>query len=68
LKYIKIGDAVRLLPKGWEDHPNIHRTGSVIGMCKLYGWLPGHAFRIGKYIYHFRGGEYYAIARDICKQ
>jgi hypothetical protein len=37
-------------------------------MCKLYGWLPGHAFRIGKYIYHFRGGEYYAIARDICKQ
>ncbi|MFA5301014.1 MAG: hypothetical protein WC389_22705 [Lutibacter sp.] len=38
--------------KGWQDCPNISKTGSIIGMRKLYGWN-GKVLAIGKYYYHY---------------
>lgn len=34
-----------------ENCPNIHRTGSVKGMNKLYGWKDRDKVRHGNYIY-----------------
>ena len=67
MRYIRIADAKQHLPAGWDEQANIHRTGSVRGMISCFGWLPGHAFRIGQYIYHFRGGDCYYAAKRIAR-
>lgn len=67
MRYIRIKDAERELPAGWKEQPNIDKSGSVRGMISRFGWLPGHAFRIGSYIYHFRGGECYYAAKRIAR-
>ena len=67
LKYITVKDAAKL-PAGWDEQANIHRSGSVRGMISRFGWLPGHAFRIGQYIYHFPGGPIFEAAERIAKQ
>ena len=33
------------------DCPSIHRSGSVIGMNKLYGWKGRDKVRHGEYVY-----------------
>ncbi len=67
MKYITVKDAAKL-PAGWDEQANIHRSGSVRGMISRFGWKPGHAFRIGQYIYHFRGGECYYAAQKLARQ
>lgn len=34
------------------DVPNIHKSGSVAGMQKLYGWPRGGQVRCGSYVYN----------------
>jgi hypothetical protein len=67
MRYIRVKDAERNLPAGWNEQPNISKTGSVRGMQNRFGWKRGHAFRIGSYIYHFSGGECYYSAKRIAR-
>ena len=58
MKYIRVKDAQKYIPdyEGSKNRwGNIHRSGSVRGMVKQYGWKRGHAVRIGSYIYHLDG-------------
>jgi len=49
MKYVREQDAERTGVN--LDVANIHKSGSVRGMCQRYGWDAGRAVRIGNYIY-----------------
>ena len=68
MKYITIADAYQYLPEGWDKQPSIDKTGHVRKMVKHYEWKPGHAFRIGNRIYHFKGGTCFYTAKRIARQ
>ncbi len=34
------------------DVPNIHKSGSVLGMQRLFGWPKGGQIQVGGYIYN----------------
>lgn len=49
MKYVRKQDAERA---GINlDVANIHKTGSVRGMCQRYGWDVSRAVMVGGYIY-----------------
>jgi len=66
MRYITIPDSGRL-PAGWSNCPSIDASGSVTGMVKHFGWMPGQSFRIGAYIYNFPKGKYYDAAVNLAR-
>lgn len=50
VKYVKVSDAKQLYPE-YENMPNIHKSGSLIGMHDLYGWNLANVVQIGSYYY-----------------
>lgn len=57
VRYLYVEDGERL---GVEAYPNIHRTGSVAGMKKLYWGPSAMVVRCGNYYYNVPPAIYYA--------
>lgn len=49
VKYISIEDAKKY--PNYENMPNIHKSGSLMGMRDLYGWNLKNVVQIGSFYY-----------------
>lgn len=45
----------KLLFPDYKEYANIHKSGSLEGMNKQYGWKKDYCFQIGNYIYYLYG-------------
>lgn len=52
LNRLQTRKAEALLNKSLSEFPNIDKTGSILGMIKLYNWKRGATVRSGSYIYN----------------
>lgn len=60
-KYMKISEAEQIFP-GYDDYPNINKSGSLIGMKRIYGWNTKRCLKIGNWIYNLEehpNADYY---------
>ena len=64
MRYVKAAEfrKARRIPH-YSSFPNIHVTGSVKGMQKIYRWPRGGQVRVGSYIYNI-GTENVQKLRD----
>lgn len=53
-KYMSKSDARRNIPF-YDKCPNIHKSGSLTGMKKIYGWDTKFVIQIGSYYYNLKG-------------
>ena len=53
VRYISLPDLYANAPE-YEQHPNIHVSGSLIGMRDLYGWDLKYVVKSGTYYYYLK--------------
>lgn len=62
--YMKIKDAERIFPR-YDDYPSISKSGSLIGMKRIYEWDTSKCVQIGNYYYllteHPNANEYFGV-------
>jgi len=63
LQKVDSRDANNMYP-GYNEYPNIHQSGSLTGMKKLYGWDTTYLYQIDGYIYNLKGHPNVSEAAD----